>query len=259
MTTNKILYPIFFLLFLVSCSSEPPTGKTEAEVLFKEAQELIDSGRYILATEKLNTIKTNYPYSFYATPAELMLADVLYQQENYAEAAAAFLLFRDMHPKHPKIPYVIWMIGQSYYAQLPDTFDRDLSVAKEAMKYYAEIIQKYSKSEYVNKAKEKIQTCQKMILQKELYIADFYYRTEVHQAARWRYMRILRNGFSPEDKKMAMARIVVTSYRMGEFETCLKYYDRFTSVIGKSRNEDLKPTIKNCRSKKPFVGSRPWI
>ena len=88
---------------MAACSSDKPKGRTEAEVLFKEAEDLVKSERYILATEKLNTIKTQHPYSFYATPAELLQADVLYMQESFVESAAAYLLFRDFHPKHEKI------------------------------------------------------------------------------------------------------------------------------------------------------------
>jgi len=95
-------------MLVFSCASEKPEGKTEAEVLFKEAKILMDDGRYIMATEKLNLLRSQYPYSFFATPAELMLADILYLQENYVEAAAAYILFRDFHPKSTDIEYVIF-------------------------------------------------------------------------------------------------------------------------------------------------------
>jgi outer membrane protein assembly factor BamD len=253
MNSKLNIFTLFlFSILLTACSGEKPTGKTAAESLYKEAKELVDSGRYILATDRLNTIKTNYPYSFYATHSELLLAEVLFKQENYAEAAAAFLLFRDMHPKHEKVPYVIWMIGESYYKQLPDTFDRDLAVAGEAMKYYSEVINRYQGSKYLEQAKVKIQKCQKMILKKELYIADFYYRTDVHQAARWRYLRILENGFSKKDRELAMVRIVETSHRMGEFEQCLSFYGRYQTAVEQTRKKKMQSTAVLCKNKTPY-------
>jgi outer membrane protein assembly factor BamD len=123
---------LIILVFIVAaCSSDKPKGRTEAEVLFKEAEELVEAERFILATEKLNAIKTQHPYSFYATPAELMQADILYEQESYVESAAAYLLFRDFHPRHEKIAYVIFRIAESFYKQIPDTIDRDLESALE--------------------------------------------------------------------------------------------------------------------------------
>ena len=92
---------------------------------------MMEDGRYLLATEKLNQLKNQYPYSFYATPSELMLADILYKQENYVEAAASYLLFKEFHPKHEKIAYVIYKIAESYYEQIPETYDRDLQPAFE--------------------------------------------------------------------------------------------------------------------------------
>ena len=96
------------VLIISSCASDKPKGKTEAEVLFKEAKILMEEERYLLATEKLNNLKNQYPYSYYATPAELLQADILFLQESYVEAAASYLLFRDFHPKHEEIPYVVF-------------------------------------------------------------------------------------------------------------------------------------------------------
>ena len=52
---------ILLLLLVCACSSDKPEGRTQAEVLFKEAEDLIKAERYILATEKLNEIKTRTP------------------------------------------------------------------------------------------------------------------------------------------------------------------------------------------------------
>ena len=166
------------VFILSSCASDKPDGKTEAEILYKEAQELIEAERYILATEKLNQIKTQHPYSFYSTPAELLQADVLFHQENYIESAAAYLLFRDFHPKHERISYVVYRIAESYFKQIPSTIDRDLEPAIEAIKYYDEVIQKYGDSSYKSDAQKSIAEARKMLRQKDLYVADFYFKTK---------------------------------------------------------------------------------
>ena len=134
----RILKFFIFLisLSLLSCATKRPEGSTEAEILFKEAKELISKSRYIQASEKLNSIRSQYPYSFYATPSELLQADILFAQENYAEAASAYILFRDFHPKYAELGYVIFRISESFYLQLPTTFDRDLTAGVEAIKYF---------------------------------------------------------------------------------------------------------------------------
>jgi outer membrane protein assembly factor BamD len=230
----------------ISCASEKPKGKTEAEILYKEANVLMKDERYILATEKLNQLKNKYPYSFYATPAELLQADILYMQENFTDAAAAYLLFKDFHPKHKKIPYVVYKIAESYYKQIPDTFDRDLQGAMEAIKYYRELMDNYSTSEFIKDASTKISICEKMLLDKEKYIADFYYKTEVYEAARWRYLDILENFKDKGIRKHSMLRVVQSSRFMKDYEKCIGYADKYFQFLGKEAKKTSQEFKNIC-------------
>lgn len=242
------LFQLILCLILVSCASEKPKGKTEAEVLYKEAKILMEDERYIMATEKLNQLKNKYPYSFFATPAELLQADILYKQENYTEAAAAYLLFRDFHPKHKEIPYVVYKIAESYFNQIPDTFDRDLQGAMEAIKYYTELMEKFSTSEYVKDASVKISKCKKMLLDKEQYIADFYFKTEVYEAARWRYLDILQNFNDVKLRKHSMVRIVQSSKLMKDYEKCISFADKYFQYLGKEGKTITQEVKSECVS-----------
>lgn len=201
----------FFVLALsilvISCSTQRPTGTTESEVLFIEAKDLISKSRYIQATEKLNAIRSQYPYSFYATHAELLQADILFAQENYAEAAAAYILFRDFHPKYNELGYVVFRISESFYRQLPETYDRDLSAGIEAIKYYEELILTYSNTEYVKDARDRIAKINDMIEKKEIYIADFYFKTKDYLAAKIRYQDVLATLKDETERPRIMARI----------------------------------------------------
>ena len=198
---------IVLSLLVISCATKRPQGSTEAEVLYKEAKELIGKSRYIQATEKLNLIRSQYPYSFYATHAELMQADILFSQENYAEAAAAYILFRDFHPKYEELGYVVFRISESFYRQLPDTFDRDLSAGVEAIKYYNELILTYSSTEYVKDAQARITKIEDMLEKKEIYIADFYFKTKDFSAAKTRYEDVLKNLKNEQERPRILARI----------------------------------------------------
>ncbi len=240
---------IFCLLFLsvFSCASKRPEGKTEAEVLFKEAQKLVDDARYLMAIEKLNSIKSKYPYSYFATHAELLQADIYYKQENYVEASAAYILFKDFHPKHEKVAYVTWMIGESFFNQLPPTFDRDLSPGFEAIKYYEELIDRYPSSEYAAQAKEKVKQCEDLIEKKDLYIADFYFRTEVFDAARFWYLEIIKNYSKKEVQSLSAFRAVESSSRLNEFELCLKYATDLERYVTGEDKDKLASTSRRCK------------
>ncbi len=244
----KFLY-IITLLLTISCATETPEGKTEAEVLFKEAKILMKDERFILATEKLNQLKNRYPYSFYATPAELLQADILFLQESYADSAAAYLLFRDFHPRHKEIPYVIYKIAESYYAQVPDTDDRDLQSAVEAIKYYREILRSYSTSSYSRDAKKKIKKCNDMIIGKEKYVADFYFKVEKFKAARWRYLDILANVSDKKLRKHSMVRVVQSSRAVKDYKACISYADRYFQYLEKEDKLLVESLKSKCKRK----------
>lgn len=245
----KIVFIALLLIIVSACSSDKPKGKTEAEILYMEAQELMEAERYILATEKLNLIKTQHPYSFYATPAELLHADILYLQENYIEAAAAYLLFRDFHPRHEKIPYVVFKIAESYYKQIPSTIDRDLEPAMESIKYYDEIVQKYADSSYVKKSRSRITKAKTMLRDKDLYIADFYFKTKEFGAARYWYLDILENHQDKKTRNHAMVRTVLATSQLKEWEQCLDYVEKFYQLVDKQGKNEIKSVKRKCSKK----------
>lgn len=169
-----------------------------------------------MATEKLNAIRSQFPYSFYATHAELLQADILFAQENYAESAAAYILFRDFHPKYEELSYVIFRISESFYRQLPDTFDRDLSAGIEAIKYYNELITAHSKTEYVKDARARISQIEEMLERKAIYIADFYFKTKDFFAAKARYEEILTTLKNEHERSRIMVRLEEAEKKLNE-------------------------------------------
>ncbi len=243
---KTFLFSLIAVLLLVSCATKRPEGSTEAEILFKEANKYYDSGRYILANEKLNAIRAQFPYSFYATPAELLQADILFKQENYVEAAAAYLVFKDFHPKHKDMAYVIQRIADSFYFQLPPTFDRDLSPGIEAMKHYDDLLKYYGGTDYAKEAMPRIVEIKKMLENKEIYIADFYFRTEDYEAARARYAELVPVLTKEEEKHRAALRTLETSLRIKDRNGCEKYYGEFITLVNNKTKKEMTDIYENC-------------
>ncbi|MBF0297290.1 MAG: outer membrane protein assembly factor BamD [Oligoflexia bacterium] len=254
----RLLTNIFLILFvltsfvlLIGCSSNPSkSDKTPAEILFKDAEQYVEKERYLLATEKLNTLRSQYPYSYYATHAELMLADILFLQKSYVEAAASYMAFKELHPKHEKFVYVIWKIAESYFNQLPDTYDRDLSASTEAIKYYNEVINKYPTSSYSEESKRKIASIEEMLMKRDVYIADFYYKTDVYDSARYRYLDIVDKYKDKKIQDYGMLRIVKSSFYMNSFDDCIKYADEYYSKISKDILSEIENYKNRCTNMK---------
>ncbi|MBF0361842.1 MAG: outer membrane protein assembly factor BamD [Oligoflexia bacterium] len=247
-------FTLFFIIILSifgfwGCSSnQTKSDKTPAEILYKEAEQYVARERYLLATEKLNTLRSQFPYSYYATHAELLIADILFLQKSYIEAAASYMAFKELHPKHEKYAYVLWKIAESYYNQLPDTYDRDLSASVEAVKYYSEVINKYPTSTYLEESKRKLTAIEDMLMKRDIYIADFYYKTDVFDSARYRYLDIVDKYKDKKIQDYGMIRVVKSSFYMNSFDECVKYANEYSSKISSDVVLELEDYKKKCIS-----------
>ena len=185
---------ISLIILLTSCSSSQPDGSTEAEALYNDIQSNYKGKRYLLSLEKISSFRSKYPYSYFITDVELLRADIYFEQGNYLEAVDAYLSFRDFHPNYKNLDIIEWRISESFFNQLPDGVDRDISPALSAINSYQDLIRKYPESKHLEKAKSRIIKLEGMLEGKELYIADFYFRTKDYQSASYRYRKILKTS-----------------------------------------------------------------
>lgn len=207
---------------LVSCSSDEKKADS-AEGAYSMAQEYEKDDRFEEAIRRYNEVKNKFPYSKYATMAELSVADVYYKQESYPEAQVAYQNFKELHPKHPQIDYVTYKVAMSFFEQLPGTIDRDLTLASSAILYFDEVISQYPNSTYLQEARDKRADAQKRLAQKEEYIADFYFKKELYESALTRYENLYRTypGLGFEAK--ALSRASIAAHRSGDLERAKRY------------------------------------
>jgi outer membrane protein assembly factor BamD len=175
---------------LYGCSSAP-VNEGDPASLYKDAQEDIKNDHYQIALDKLRTIRNKFPYSKYSVDAQLRIADVYYLQEDYAEAAASYETFRDLHPKHEKTHYAMFRIGKSYFKDSPSTVARDLSPTQKAADAYQEFLRRYPYAPEAQEARDDLAAARKLLAKKELYIGDFYYKRDYYESAKPRYQRLI--------------------------------------------------------------------
>lgn len=219
-----------FLLFFVSlvlliqagCSTTEHDQNT-AEGLFASAQEFEKNERYEIAAQKYNEVRNKFPYSSLALKAELAVADVHFKQEDYAAAQVTYQSFRELHPTHPQIDFVTFRIGLSYYNQLPETVDRDLSLAQDAIHTFDEVIQKYPKSEYVGEAIEKKNDALKKLAGKEDYIGDFYFKRGLYDSALPRYEGLIEKYSGQGFDEKALSRAAIAAHKTLKPEKAQRY------------------------------------
>ena len=185
---------LFFLLIIggltgCGCLFGPKETDT-AEELAEKGMEYFDDEDYYDALKAFTTLKERYPYSRYAILAELKVADAHFHRKEYAEAIVAYGEFLQLHPKNDAIPYVMFQIGECYYKQLLSE-DRDQTPTRQAIAAYQRLLKEHPDSTYADMAKERIQECYKLLVQHELYVAEFYFKSKRYEAALGRFEGVL--------------------------------------------------------------------
>lgn len=233
-TTTAIFFIIISLL-LSSCSSNETIDTNTAEGAYQLATRYEKDERYEEAITYYSEVKNKHPYNKLATEAELRIADIEFKRENFVEAEAAFRLFKDLHPDHAQSAYVTFKLGQSIFKQLPATIDRDLSLANKALVYFEEILSSFPRSEFVKESNETKDKINKMLAEKNLYIARFYFKKENFLSALGRYEDLFKNQKNPEFEKEILLGLTLSAYRAKEMDKAKDYFKTLRSRHPKSQ------------------------
>lgn len=176
---NKIALSLLVAL-LPACASVPI--ETQPAALYKEGETLYESKRYDDAIAQYKKVRDAYASTDLSSSAELRIADAYYDSERYIEASAEYLQFRKLHPAHEKAAYALYRTGLCYYNQITG-IDRDQTPQKNSVIYFEEFLRRYPQSEYTKDVTGKLEDVRSQQLEYELYVADFYYRTEKYESA----------------------------------------------------------------------------
>ena len=175
-----------------SGSQEPDAADyTEAaEYAYDRAVRAYDRGDQELARELFAGVYQNYPYSQYATLAELGIADAFYEERLYARAIESYRRFIRFHPTHERVEHADFQIASAYYEQMPGdwllmppSYERDLSRAESAYQALGLFVSAYSETELAERAQVMRFEVLTRLAAHELYVAEFYARQDNYRAA----------------------------------------------------------------------------
>ena len=221
------------LTSLLACTTMDRNSATP-DGAFAIAEEFDKDERYEEAIRRYTEVKNKFPYSNFATKSELAIADVYYKQESYPEAQVSYQAFRELHPKHPQIDYVVFRIGMSYFNQLPSTLDRDLTVAGDVINSFNELMKRYPSSTYINEAAEKKLATVKMLAGKEDYIAHFYFKRDMFESALPRYEGLIAKYPGIGFDETALYGASVSANKIGDSFKTKKYMDELRKKFPES-------------------------
>jgi outer membrane protein assembly factor BamD len=141
------------------------------------ADKLYNEGLFLLnnkkapkdAAKKFEEVDRQHPYSEWARKSLIMSAYAYYEGGMYDDCINAARRYVTLHPGSPDAAYAQFLIGSSYFDQIPE-ISRDQDRADKAVQTLDEVVRKYPGSEYAVAAKRKIEMARDQLAGKEMDI-----------------------------------------------------------------------------------------
>jgi len=160
------------------------------ETLYNRGVDALTARRYAVAVKQFDSVEQYYPYSSWATNAELMQGYSQYLQNKYTDAVGTLDRFIQLHPAHRDIAYAYYLRALCYYEQIAD-IARDQKGTQEAMTALQEVVNRFPDSAYGRDAKLKIDLARDHLAGKEMEIGRFYESQHLYPAAIGRFQKVV--------------------------------------------------------------------
>ncbi|MDY0000601.1 MAG: outer membrane protein assembly factor BamD [Polyangia bacterium] len=185
--------------------------RTTAKQNYHKGMKALGSKSYEDAAKYFKFVQTRFPFSQYATLAELRQADVLRDSEKFISAIDAYKTFIKEHPTHPEVEsgYVAFNIGVCYQKLMPSDFfimppseEKDQTSTEAAMLAFQEFLKSFPDSKYRSQAKKHYKEALGQLAAHELFVARYYLGRKKPKGAIFRLEYLIKKypdaGVQPE-------------------------------------------------------------
>ena len=187
---------------------------------FALARESFDDGLHEMALTKLGEFKSRFPYSKFAVEAELLMADSQFELGRYTEAAFGYKQFAKLHPKHPKVDYALFRVGQSYWQDAPEEIDREQEYTQKALAEWDKLVSTLPGSTYAKKAQENIKIGKRRVADSHLFVVNYYCKRKIWHACAYRAMQLADSAADyPEVRLNALDQAVNSLERLAKIKS----------------------------------------
>ena len=194
-TTHKVLMVFISLLcsllVLNGCGSKPKQQASPGELLVIGEEDL-RAERFEAARIAFKRLLEEYPDSKHRRNALLRLGDSYYHAEEYIESKLQYAEYVRLYPVSAGTPKAYYFLAMSDYQRNLE-IDQDATVARDALENFQTLLRRFPGSEHSNDAKQKISELREHLAKNALFVANFYFRTNLRVSAIPRYKEIIRD------------------------------------------------------------------
>lgn len=184
------------------------------EVLYQTALAEMDKQRYGTAITALEKLSVQHPYSEYNEKAKVMEVYANYRIGRFDEAILAADRFLALYPSNKDVPYILWIKGTAYYAQIKD-ITRDQQLSRDAIEAYTMLINNYPQSEHAKDARDKLGVAYDNLAGKEMSVGRYYLGNGQYAAAINRFRNVAENYQTSTHIEEALYRLTEANLSLG--------------------------------------------
>ncbi len=204
---------------LAACSMFGPTKIKEEEIippdtLYQSALKDMDAQRYNSAVDDLKKLERQHPYSDYNEKAKLMETYANYRMGKFDEAILAADRYLALFPSSDQTPYVLFLKGTSYFAQIAD-ITRDQGITQNAIDTYTLLITNYPQSDYAKDARDKMAIAVDQLAGKEMSVGRYYEGNGQYAAAINRFRNVVDHFQTSSHIEEALFRLTECNLALG--------------------------------------------
>ena len=185
-----------------------------AGALYNQGLAYMNEGKLSDAVKAFDEVDRQHPYSEWARKALLMSAFANYRRGRNDETIQAANRFLTLYPGSEDAAYAQYLIGASYFNQIPDV-TRDQDATRRAMASLEEIIARYPDSEYATDANRKLIVARDQLAGKEMQVGRYYLERREYIAAVNRFRLVVTDYQDTRHVEEALERLVEANLAMG--------------------------------------------
>lgn len=155
------------------------------------------------ALEQFNRVRNYHRDDPISLKAELAIADMSFEADEYTEARLAYEDFARLHPRHEDLDFVVYRIGLCFFKTASKVAGRDQTTTRQAVTAWSGFQDRFPESTHVADVRMYLGKSRDRLALKELTVARFYAGRRAWVAARRRADRVLRDF--PESRHVAEA------------------------------------------------------
>jgi outer membrane protein assembly factor BamD len=193
----------------VADEPDVPAGELYNQALF-----LMQEGKLRQAVTRFDEVDKQHPYTEYARKALIMSAFTNYRLGRYDDCVESAKRYLSLYPSSDDAGYAQYMIGQSYFKQIPDV-TRDQESTQRALDAMQQVIDRYPNSEYVDDAQKAILVARDQLAGKEMQIGRYYLERKEYPAAINRFKVVVQEYANTRQVEEALYRLTTAYYAMG--------------------------------------------